>query len=189
MIYTDTPQATCSAPERAEQSPTSCCYLVQQLQPQESATSTDMQRPELLSWQSQRGPCPGKQNWHLCSEAAETHSRAQLLPTLSFWGCCSPIPTLRLLPTLPQSSAAAAATAADPCGFAMAADLCGFAMALWYLLAAPHLQPSACFEETLTPAALSFQHPRSCPTFPPAQPLLSLGTPQGPGDSLNTQGT
>ncbi|NXB48789.1 T3JAM protein, partial [Leucopsar rothschildi] len=45
---------------------------------------------------------------------------------------------------------------------------------------------SACPEETLTPAALSFQHPRSCPTSPPAQPLSS---PRGPGDSVNTQGT
>ncbi|NXO92907.1 T3JAM protein, partial [Certhia brachydactyla] len=36
---------------------------------------------------------------------------------------------------------------------------------------------------------LSFQHPRSCPTFPPAQSLLSLSTPQGQGDPVNTQGT
>ncbi|NXR68672.1 T3JAM protein, partial [Rhadina sibilatrix] len=42
---------------------------------------------------------------------------------------------------------------------------------------------------TLTPAALSFQRPRSCPTSPPAQPLLSLSTPRGRGDSLTTQGT
>ncbi|XP_053854406.1 TRAF3-interacting JNK-activating modulator isoform X2 [Vidua macroura] len=48
---------------------------------------------------------------------------------------------------------------------------------------------SACCGETLTPAALSFQHPRSCPTFPPAQSLLSLSIPRGPGDSVRTQGT
>ncbi|NWV73133.1 T3JAM protein, partial [Dasyornis broadbenti] len=48
--------------------------------------------------------------------------------------------------------------------------------------------PSACFGETLTPAALSFQHPRSCPLFPPAQPLLRLSTALGPGDPVNTQG-
>ncbi|XP_014113579.1 PREDICTED: TRAF3-interacting JNK-activating modulator isoform X1 [Pseudopodoces humilis] len=33
------------------------------------------------------------------------------------------------------------------------------------------------------------QGPRSCSTFPPAQSLLSLSIPQGPGDSLSTQGT
>ncbi|NXR75912.1 T3JAM protein, partial [Pycnonotus jocosus] len=53
----------------------------------------------------------------------------------------------------------------------------------------PQPLPSACFGQTLTAAVLSFQHPRSCPTFPPAQPLLTLSTPQGPGDSLTTQGT
>ncbi|NXI88920.1 T3JAM protein, partial [Rhipidura dahli] len=37
--------------------------------------------------------------------------------------------------------------------------------------------------------ALSLQQPRSCPTAPPAQPLLHLSIPQGPGDSVNTQGT
>ncbi|XP_017596634.1 PREDICTED: TRAF3-interacting JNK-activating modulator isoform X2 [Corvus brachyrhynchos] len=49
--------------------------------------------------------------------------------------------------------------------------------------------PSACFGETLTAAALSFQHPRSCPTLSPAQSLLHLSIPQGRGDSVNTQGT
>ncbi|XP_062365557.1 TRAF3-interacting JNK-activating modulator isoform X2 [Cinclus cinclus] len=49
--------------------------------------------------------------------------------------------------------------------------------------------PPACPGETLTPAALSFQRPRSCPTFPPAQSLLSLSSPRGRGDSVNTQGT
>lgn len=49
--------------------------------------------------------------------------------------------------------------------------------------------PSACFGETLTAAALSFQHPRSCPTLPPAQSLPHLSIPQGRGDSVNTQGT
>ncbi|NXI14589.1 T3JAM protein, partial [Irena cyanogastra] len=49
--------------------------------------------------------------------------------------------------------------------------------------------PSACSGETLTAAALSFQHPRSCPTFPPAQSLLTLSIPRGPGDSANTRGT
>ncbi|NXB31640.1 T3JAM protein, partial [Eulacestoma nigropectus] len=48
--------------------------------------------------------------------------------------------------------------------------------------------PSACFGETLTAAALSFQHPRSCPTFPPAQSLLRLSVPRGREDSVNTQG-
>ncbi|XP_063274421.1 TRAF3-interacting JNK-activating modulator [Prinia subflava] len=38
-------------------------------------------------------------------------------------------------------------------------------------------------------ASSPLQHPRSCPTFPPAQSLLSPSTPQGRGDSLNTQGT
>ncbi|KFV09724.1 TRAF3-interacting JNK-activating modulator, partial [Tauraco erythrolophus] len=50
---------------------------------------------------------------------------------------------------------------------------------------------------TLTRAALSFQHPRSCPTVPPAHSLFSLsvplGTSAGPiprrGAPVNTQGT
>ncbi|XP_015506042.1 TRAF3-interacting JNK-activating modulator isoform X2 [Parus major] len=36
---------------------------------------------------------------------------------------------------------------------------------------------------------IPLQGPRSCSTFPPAQSLLSLSIPQGPGDSLSTQGT
>ncbi|XP_053854405.1 TRAF3-interacting JNK-activating modulator isoform X1 [Vidua macroura] len=37
--------------------------------------------------------------------------------------------------------------------------------------------------------SIPLQHPRSCPTFPPAQSLLSLSIPRGPGDSVRTQGT
>ncbi|XP_058279434.1 TRAF3-interacting JNK-activating modulator isoform X2 [Hirundo rustica] len=37
--------------------------------------------------------------------------------------------------------------------------------------------------------SIPLQHPRSCPTFAPAQSLLSLSIPRGRGDSLNTQGT
>ncbi|NXN78104.1 T3JAM protein, partial [Bombycilla garrulus] len=51
----------------------------------------------------------------------------------------------------------------------------------------PQPLPSARFGETLTPAALSFQHPRSCPSLPPAQPLLSPSVPRGPGHCISTQ--
>ncbi|NXV42658.1 T3JAM protein, partial [Uria aalge] len=52
------------------------------------------------------------------------------------------------------------------------------------------------FGEMLTQAALSFQHPRSCPTFPPVHSPLSLSIPLGisaeavpkRGASVNTQG-
>ncbi|NWY52534.1 T3JAM protein, partial [Chionis minor] len=55
---------------------------------------------------------------------------------------------------------------------------------------------TAHFGEMLTRAALSFQHTWSCPTFPPAHSLLSLGVPlgisaeavPGRGASVNTQG-
>ncbi|NXW42921.1 T3JAM protein, partial [Nyctiprogne leucopyga] len=51
--------------------------------------------------------------------------------------------------------------------------------------------------QMLTQAALSFQHPWSCPTFPPAHSRLSLSVPLGisaeavprQGASVNTQGT
>uniref|UniRef100_A0A663F0D3 Uncharacterized protein n=1 Tax=Aquila chrysaetos chrysaetos TaxID=223781 RepID=A0A663F0D3_AQUCH len=109
----------------------------------------------------------------------------------------------RFSPTSPLSSGAAAAKAADPCGFAMVS---------WHLLDALHpvttgtkpdmaTAPSppfltAHFGEMLTWAALSFQHPWSCPTFPPAHSLLSLSVPLGisagavprRGASVNTQG-
>ncbi|XP_066191743.1 TRAF3-interacting JNK-activating modulator isoform X2 [Sylvia atricapilla] len=39
------------------------------------------------------------------------------------------------------------------------------------------------------PSPSILQRPRSCPTLPPAGSLLSLSTPRGRGDSLNTQGT
>ncbi|KAM4885237.1 TRAF3-interacting JNK-activating modulator isoform 2-T3 [Sylvia borin] len=39
------------------------------------------------------------------------------------------------------------------------------------------------------PSPSILQHPRSCPTLPPAGSLLSLSTPRGRGDSLNTRGT
>ncbi|NWU49223.1 T3JAM protein, partial [Dromas ardeola] len=56
---------------------------------------------------------------------------------------------------------------------------------------------TAHFGEMLTHAALSFQHPWSCPTFPPAHSLLSLSIPLGisaeavprRGASVNTQGS
>ncbi|NWX78181.1 T3JAM protein, partial [Alca torda] len=62
------------------------------------------------------------------------------------------------------------------------------------------LQPdpaTAHFGEILTQAALSFQHPWSCPTFPPVHSPLSLSIPLGisaeavpkRGASVNTQGT
>ncbi|KAF1588057.1 TRAF3-interacting JNK-activating modulator, partial [Eudyptes moseleyi] len=52
---------------------------------------------------------------------------------------------------------------------------------------------TAHFGRTLTQAALSFQHPRSCPTFPPAHSLLSLSilaeaVPRR-GASANTRGS
>ncbi|XP_068029694.1 TRAF3-interacting JNK-activating modulator isoform X2 [Anomalospiza imberbis] len=37
--------------------------------------------------------------------------------------------------------------------------------------------------------SIPLQHPRSCPTFPPAQSLLSRSIPRAPGDSVHTQGT
>ncbi|KFO08265.1 TRAF3-interacting JNK-activating modulator, partial [Balearica regulorum gibbericeps] len=57
--------------------------------------------------------------------------------------------------------------------------------------------PTAHFGEMLTPAALSFQHPWSCPTFFPAHSPLGLSDPLGisaeaiprRGASVNTQGT
>ncbi|NXW13818.1 T3JAM protein, partial [Circaetus pectoralis] len=55
---------------------------------------------------------------------------------------------------------------------------------------------TAHFGELLTWAALSFQHPWSCPTFPPARSLVGLSVPLGisagavprRGASVNTQG-
>ncbi|XP_041283090.1 TRAF3-interacting JNK-activating modulator isoform X1 [Onychostruthus taczanowskii] len=38
-------------------------------------------------------------------------------------------------------------------------------------------------------ASALLQHPRSCPTLPPAQSLLSLSSPRARGDSVTTQGT
>ncbi|NXJ47876.1 T3JAM protein, partial [Spizaetus tyrannus] len=65
-------------------------------------------------------------------------------------------------------------------------------LALLQVTPAPRAQP-----KMLTWAALSFQHPWSCPTFPPAHSLLSLSVPLGisagavprRGASVNTQGT
>lgn len=115
----------------------------------------------------------------------------------------SPQEASRFSPTSPLSSGAAAAKTANPCGFAMVS---------WCLLDAFHpvttgtkpdmaTAPSppfltAHFGEMLTWAALSFQHPWSCPTFPPARSLLGLSVPLGVsagavprrGASVNTQG-
>ncbi|XP_056367166.1 TRAF3-interacting JNK-activating modulator isoform X2 [Oenanthe melanoleuca] len=43
--------------------------------------------------------------------------------------------------------------------------------------------------EAQTGPSILLQHPRSCPSFPPAQSQLSLSSPWGRGDSVNTQGT
>lgn len=109
----------------------------------------------------------------------------------------------RFSPTSPLSSGAAAAKTANPSGFAVVS---------WRLLDAFHpvttgtkpdtaTVPSppfltAHFGEMLTWASLSFQHPWSCPTFPPARSLLGLSVPLGVsagavprrGASVNTQG-
>lgn len=138
-------------------------------------------------------PARGKPvpNWHLRSEmAAETHPRAQLPATLSRSGAViPPIPTVSRLfshfPTKLWSSGSQSSRFLWICHSSSASPCCSSP--------SPSLQvqplPSACFGETLTAAALSFQHPRSCPTLPPAQSLPHLSIPQGQGDSVNTQGT
>ncbi|KAM6370291.1 TRAF3-interacting JNK-activating modulator isoform 2-T3 [Pluvialis apricaria] len=110
-----------------------------------------------------------------------------------------PDPSLRVDPRLSillQSSGAAAAKAADPRGFAVVSS--HLLDALHPVTAGTKPDPATTHAgEMLTQAALSFHHPWSRPTFPPAHSPLSLSVPVGisaeatlrRGASVNTQGT
>lgn len=144
---------------------------------------------------------------------AETQARIQLPATKSphlfqrylktlwegFLSCSSvvvpPPKASKFSPTSPQSSGAAAAKAADSCGFAVVSS--HLLDALHPVTAVTKPDPTTTHVgEMLTQADLSFQHPWRCPTFPPVHSPLSLSVPLSisaeavpkRGASMNTQG-